>query len=40
LNEVQYLADGDVGKITWFQEMMAQVHHGHKEDVRPFQMSI
>jgi len=39
-NKVQYLADGDVGKITRFQETMAQVRHSHKEDVRPFQMSV
>jgi hypothetical protein len=25
LNKVQCLADGDVGKVTWFQETMAQV---------------
>jgi F0F1-type ATP synthase assembly protein I len=38
-NKVQYLADGEVGKITWFQETMAQLDHRHK-DVRPFNMSI
>ena len=25
LNTVQYIADGDVGKVTRFQEMMTQV---------------
>jgi hypothetical protein len=25
LEKLQYLADGDVSKVTWFQEMMAQV---------------
>jgi hypothetical protein len=25
LNKVQYLAEGDVNKVTWFHEMMAQV---------------
>jgi len=25
LNTVQYIADGDVGKVTPFQEMMTQV---------------
>jgi hypothetical protein len=38
---VQYLADGDVSKATWFEEMMAQVPkisilllpHSHKEHV-------
>jgi len=24
-NRVQYLADGDVSKVTWFQEMLTQV---------------
>jgi len=36
---VQYLADGDASKVTWFEEMMAQVPkisilplpHSHKE---------
>jgi hypothetical protein len=23
--ELQYLADRDIGKVTWFQEMVAQV---------------
>jgi hypothetical protein len=27
LNKVQYLADEDVSKVTWFQEMMAQVYN-------------
>lgn len=39
-NKVRYLADGDVGKTTCFQETMAQVRHSRKEDVRPFQMSV
>jgi len=24
-NKVQYLVDGDVGKVIWFQDMMAQM---------------
>jgi hypothetical protein len=42
LNSVQYLCEGDVRRVTWLQEMMAQraqilmlpVPHSHKEHER------
>ena len=41
LHKAQYPAEGDVGKVTRFQEMMAQVPvtHSHKEHVRSSQLT-
>jgi hypothetical protein len=45
--QVQYLADGDVSKVTWFEEMIVQVpkHLYYQcltvtKNMKPYQMAV